>query len=436
MQHLKIKADLEINVDSEAYTSKCNCQKEHDESCSRYTVPVRVMYNKQTGYVKEGFIDEVKNKEKERLKWPRQTGYWMLTYKKAFRRKYTQGETERMPTVGQQKEQSNKTQVTGHSTEREKWQKSTDNNLSEGRSSTTKSSFHCRLAREELTKEAKRGAERAKEIGAYGWVKRQGASTDKKFLGNVLVSTLRSNKRKPSRDHDHRSLRRKYEDKRESYDCYRHSYHPRHNPPKLVNGGYFRYNDQRRFSHTENGKKEEKVPSEKFKRRSEKDDSISDRLKDVEKEEMKEEKNSEHEKLNRKELRKEHKKDLKNKKCRDDIKKDREKKTAKERRKNQKWVEEEALDLISKPTYHKDTGQGHRKRNISSKSEEESLLEDIKKHKDSDNDKNPQEKIIEIFGDFLIEKKQKKKKLKHKSHKAKHKHKKHKHKHDKANKDS
>ncbi|CAC5410219.1 unnamed protein product [Mytilus coruscus] len=82
MQHLKIKADLEINVDSEAYTSKCNCQKEHDESCSRYTVPVRVMYNKQTGYVKEGFIDEVKQRM-ERLKWPRQTGYWMLTYKKA-----------------------------------------------------------------------------------------------------------------------------------------------------------------------------------------------------------------------------------------------------------------------------------------------------------------------------------------------------------------
>ncbi|CAC5398138.1 unnamed protein product [Mytilus coruscus] len=65
MQHLKIKADLEINVDSEAYTSKCNCQKEHDESCSRYTVPVRVMYNKQTGYVKEGFIDEVKQRKGE-----------------------------------------------------------------------------------------------------------------------------------------------------------------------------------------------------------------------------------------------------------------------------------------------------------------------------------------------------------------------------------
>ncbi|VDH95105.1 Hypothetical predicted protein [Mytilus galloprovincialis] len=33
---------------------------------------------------------------------------------------------ETMPTVGQQKEQSNKTEVTGRTTEREKWQKGTD----------------------------------------------------------------------------------------------------------------------------------------------------------------------------------------------------------------------------------------------------------------------------------------------------------------------
>ncbi|CAG2197131.1 unnamed protein product [Mytilus edulis] len=291
-----------------------------------------------------------------------------------------------------------------------------------------------RLAREELTKEAKRGAERAREIGAYGWVKRQGASTDKKFLGNVLVN------------------------KKNSYDRPRHSYHQRHHPPKLINGGYFRYNDQRKYSHTENGKNEEKGTSEKYERKSDKDGSLedkqtmslSDRLKDREKEGTKEEKSSEHDKTYPKELHKDHKKDFKNKKSRDG-KKDREKKTAKERKKKEKSVEEEAQyihsdekivtitcdnsdrDLISEKAYHKDTGQGQRKRNISSKSEEESLLEDIKKHKDSDDDKNPQEKIIEIFGDYLIEKK---KKLKHKSHRAKHKHKKHKHKHDKANEDS
>ncbi|CAC5392919.1 unnamed protein product [Mytilus coruscus] len=250
------------------------------------------------------------------------------------------------------------------------------------------------LAREELTKEAKRGAERAREIGAYGWVKRPGATTDKKFLGNVLVSTLRSNKRKPSRDQDHRPYRRKYEDKRDSYQHSRHSYHPRHHPIG-------------RFSHTENGKNEEKVPEGKFKRKSDKDDSqgdkqtmsISDRLKDGEKEEMKEEISSEHDKSYQKELRKEHKKEFRNKKCRDD-KKDRQKKTAKERRKKENREEEEAhyihsdeekvkitcdnsdSDLISEKTYYKDTGQGHRKRNISSKSEEESLLEDIKKHED------------------------------------------------------
>ncbi|XP_063414388.1 pre-mRNA-splicing factor 38B-like [Mytilus trossulus] len=316
-----------------------------------------------------------------------------------------------------------------------------------------------RLAREELTKEAKRGAERAREIGAYGWVKRQGASTDKKFLGNVLVSTLRSNKRKHSRDHDHRSHRRKYIEKRDRYDRPRHSYHRQHHPPKLINGGYFRYNDQRKYSHTDNGKREEKRTAEKHERMSDKDGSLedkqtmslSDRLKDREKEGMTEEKSSEHEILNTQDLGKDHKKDFKNKKRRDD-KKDREKKTAKERKKKEKSIEKEAqyihsdeekvtitcgnsdTDLISEKTCYKDTGQGHRKRNISSKSEEESLLEDIKKHKDSDDDKNPQEKIIEIFGDYLIEKKQKKKKNKQKSHKAKHKHKKHKLKHDKHDK--
>ncbi|CAC5385478.1 unnamed protein product [Mytilus coruscus] len=40
-------------------------QKEHDDSCSRYTIPVRVIYNKQTKYVKEGFIDEVKQRKGE-----------------------------------------------------------------------------------------------------------------------------------------------------------------------------------------------------------------------------------------------------------------------------------------------------------------------------------------------------------------------------------
>ncbi|CAC5410205.1 unnamed protein product [Mytilus coruscus] len=115
MQHLKIKADLEINVDSEAYTSKCNCQKEHDESCSRYTVPVRVMYNKQTGYVKEGFIDEVKQRKGEAENGPGRLielgSETFIQDQKSLitiEEKYTQGETERMPTVGQQKSRATK----------------------------------------------------------------------------------------------------------------------------------------------------------------------------------------------------------------------------------------------------------------------------------------------------------------------------------------
>ncbi|XP_022099553.1 uncharacterized protein LOC110984063 [Acanthaster planci] len=59
-----------------------------------------------------------------------------------------------------------------------------------------------RLAVEELMNEAKRAKERAQTMGTYGWQKRR-ATTNKRFLHNTLVSTLRDNT-------DSRHRRKKY----------------------------------------------------------------------------------------------------------------------------------------------------------------------------------------------------------------------------------
>ncbi|XP_061165220.1 AP-3 complex subunit delta-1-like [Saccostrea echinata] len=48
-----------------------------------------------------------------------------------------------------------------------------------------------RMAMEEILKESKRNAERAKEFGSLGW-QNPGKSTNKRFLSNMLVSTLRN----------------------------------------------------------------------------------------------------------------------------------------------------------------------------------------------------------------------------------------------------
>uniref|UniRef100_A0A224Y848 Uncharacterized protein n=1 Tax=Rhipicephalus zambeziensis TaxID=60191 RepID=A0A224Y848_9ACAR len=47
-----------------------------------------------------------------------------------------------------------------------------------------------RLAREEILRETKRGAERAKDHGAYGWEKPRVHPTNKNFLKNTILSTL------------------------------------------------------------------------------------------------------------------------------------------------------------------------------------------------------------------------------------------------------
>lgn len=49
-----------------------------------------------------------------------------------------------------------------------------------------------RLAREEILRETKLGADRAKDHGAYGWQKPRIHPTNKNFLKNTLLSTLAS----------------------------------------------------------------------------------------------------------------------------------------------------------------------------------------------------------------------------------------------------
>ncbi|XP_013405633.1 uncharacterized protein DDB_G0283697 [Lingula anatina] len=49
-----------------------------------------------------------------------------------------------------------------------------------------------RLATQELMNEAKRGAERAKDYGSFGWLKSHVPPANKRFLANTLVSTLRN----------------------------------------------------------------------------------------------------------------------------------------------------------------------------------------------------------------------------------------------------
>ncbi|XP_060080919.1 protein POLR1D-like [Ylistrum balloti] len=53
-----------------------------------------------------------------------------------------------------------------------------------------------RLAVEELLKETKRGAERAKEFGALGWQKPAVPSTNKRFLTNMILSSVNDSNRK------------------------------------------------------------------------------------------------------------------------------------------------------------------------------------------------------------------------------------------------
>lgn len=91
------------------------------------------------------------------------------------------------------------------------------------------------------------------------------------------------------------------------------------------------------------------------------------------------------------------------------------------RRKENSMYKEKKPSKLSSQTEDCDSLQGSeaksKKRRLSCESEE-SLLADIQKH--SDLVDNPREEILDIFGEYVIDKSQKKKK-KHKKHKSKHK---------------
>lgn len=57
-----------------------------------------------------------------------------------------------------------------------------------------------RLAQEELLQEAKRAQKRAEEMGPTGWQRCPLPATNKRFLHNVLVSTLEPRKKKPRQE--------------------------------------------------------------------------------------------------------------------------------------------------------------------------------------------------------------------------------------------
>uniref|UniRef100_A0A2R5LC60 Uncharacterized protein n=1 Tax=Ornithodoros turicata TaxID=34597 RepID=A0A2R5LC60_9ACAR len=59
-----------------------------------------------------------------------------------------------------------------------------------------------RLAREEILRESRRGAERAKEFGAYGWEKPRIRPANKVFLRNTILSTVRRPQAKSAKRKD------------------------------------------------------------------------------------------------------------------------------------------------------------------------------------------------------------------------------------------
>lgn len=78
--------------------------------------------------------------------------------------------------------------------------------------------FCCRLAVEELLREAVQGAARAEIVGPSGWVKAPQQKTNKRFLVNTLRHAVSSNKYHSSRSSTRNSQKTspKYERKPES----------------------------------------------------------------------------------------------------------------------------------------------------------------------------------------------------------------------------
>ncbi|KAK3576081.1 hypothetical protein CHS0354_014085 [Potamilus streckersoni] len=88
-----------------------------------------------------------------------------------------------------------------------------------------------RQAMEELLLEAKRGAERAKDMGALGWQKPSIPPANKRFLTNMLVSTLRDAERQARKQLDQvkEKSHHKFDTRQHPYKHERSSYSQKYN---------------------------------------------------------------------------------------------------------------------------------------------------------------------------------------------------------------
>ncbi|XP_050415102.1 protein POLR1D [Patella vulgata] len=90
-------------------------------------------------------------------------------------------------------------------------------------------------ALDEILKETKKSAERAKEMGALGWTKCPLPSTNKTFLKNMLVSTLRNINSPKSRN---RARGRENFDHRDYHDTRERRYSDRHDDRRDKHDSY------------------------------------------------------------------------------------------------------------------------------------------------------------------------------------------------------
>lgn len=303
------------------------------------------------------------------------------------------------------------------------------------------------------------------------------SSTNKKFLGNILVSTLRSHSRKDSHCHGKRNIR--HYRKHIKFDQPKHK-DPHFQPPNLIKSGNFRYDDYKKISPS--GEKDEGQSSSKEGKdhdhdrwmkthdKLDKHDELDYCGRHASRHDCHESKYEKYDSQQRKYNSYIHKskhqkpedhwsedRDLSGSEsgCRtskyrkgqrlelDVLSSDEEKLSDRKRKKTEKKSKKKKKNKSfrevnnsghkisdrkksrnnSNETEDIDSKQKHKteslKRQLSCDSEE-SLLEDIHKHTGIETAENPREKILDIFGEYVIDKQQTKK-SKHKSHKSKHK---------------
>ncbi|XP_029183003.2 protein POLR1D-like [Acropora millepora] len=97
-----------------------------------------------------------------------------------------------------------------------------------------------RLAQEELLQEAKRAQKRAEEMGPIGWQRCPLPATNKRFLHNMLISTLEPREKKsrcedmedPNHDRKHKTKKKTLPRERDRKRTYRHKEENHGNKPQ------------------------------------------------------------------------------------------------------------------------------------------------------------------------------------------------------------